>query len=51
MHKDLQLAADTAYEAGVPLPASNAVKEIYALAVRSGLGEFDFSAVYKFLSA
>lgn len=51
MHKDLQLAADTAYEAGVPLPAGNIVKEIYALAVRSGLGESDFSAVYKFLSA
>ncbi len=50
MHKDLQLAADTAYEAGVAIPAANVVKEIYALAVRNGLGEQDFSAVYKILN-
>ncbi len=50
MHKDLQLASDTAYEAGVALPMSNLAKEIYALAVKNGLGEMDFSAVYKFLS-
>jgi 3-hydroxyisobutyrate dehydrogenase/glyoxylate/succinic semialdehyde reductase len=50
MHKDLQLAADTAYEAGVALPASNVIKEIYALAIKNGLGELDFSAVYKLLS-
>jgi 3-hydroxyisobutyrate dehydrogenase/glyoxylate/succinic semialdehyde reductase len=50
MHKDLQLAADTAYEAGVALPAGTIVKEVFALAMRSGLGEMDFSAVYKFLS-
>lgn len=47
MHKDLQLAADTAYEAGVAMPAGNVVKEVYALAMRKGLGEQDFSAVYK----
>jgi len=50
MHKDMQLAAETAYEAGVAVPATNAVKEIYALAVRKGLGEQDFSAVYRLLS-
>ena len=50
MHKDTQLVAETAYEAGVAIPATNAVKEIYALAVRKGLGEQDFSAVYKLLS-
>ncbi len=50
MHKGLQLAADTAYEAGVALPAGNIVKEIYALAMRNGFGEMDFSAVYKLLS-
>lgn len=32
------------------MPAGNAVKEIFALAIRSGLGEMDFSAVYKLLS-
>ena len=50
MHKDTQLVAETAYEAGVAIPATNTVKEIYALAVRKGLGEQDFSAVYKLLS-
>ncbi len=50
MHKDLQLATDTAYETGVALPAANVVKEIYALGVKNGLGEMDFSAVYKLLS-
>ncbi len=47
MHKDMQLAAETAYEIGVALPAANVTKEIYALAMRNGLGEQDFSAVYK----
>jgi len=50
MHKDLQLATDTAYETGIPLPLANAAKELYALAVKEGLGEKDFSAIYKFLS-
>ena len=50
MYKDLQLASDTAYEAGVAMPASNVVKELFALAVRSGLGEKDFSAIYSVLS-
>jgi 3-hydroxyisobutyrate dehydrogenase-like beta-hydroxyacid dehydrogenase len=50
MHKDTQLVAETAYEAGVAAPAASAVKEIYALAVRKGLGDEDFSAVYTLLS-
>ncbi len=50
MHKDLQLASDTAYETGAALPLANLTKEIYALAVKNGLGEQDFSAVYKVLS-
>jgi 3-hydroxyisobutyrate dehydrogenase-like beta-hydroxyacid dehydrogenase len=50
MHKDMQLIAETAYEAGVAMPAANVVKELYALAVRKGLGEQDFAAVYKLLS-
>jgi len=47
MHKDLHLAAETAYETGAALPAMNVTKEIYTLAMRAGLGEDDFSAVYK----
>jgi 3-hydroxyisobutyrate dehydrogenase/glyoxylate/succinic semialdehyde reductase len=50
MHKDLHLAAETAYETGAALPASNVTKELFALAINAGLGEKDFSAVYKVLS-
>jgi 3-hydroxyisobutyrate dehydrogenase-like beta-hydroxyacid dehydrogenase len=50
MHKDTQLVAETAYEVGAAVPAANTVKELYALAVRKGLGEQDFSAVYRLLS-
>ena len=50
MHKDLQLATETAYETGVAMPAANVVKEIFALAIRDGLGEQDVSAVFKVLS-
>jgi len=50
MYKDLQLAATTAYEQDVALPLGNAAKEVYALAKRYGLGEQDFSAIYRFLN-
>ncbi len=49
MHKDMQLAVDTAYETGVAMPVANLTKEIYALAKQRGLGEQDFSAVYAML--
>jgi 3-hydroxyisobutyrate dehydrogenase/glyoxylate/succinic semialdehyde reductase len=50
MHKDLHLAAETAYETGAALPAANCAKEIFTLAMRAGLGEQDFTAVYKVLN-
>lgn len=50
MRKDLQLAAQTAYENGVALPALNAVKEIYALAEKHGLGKADYAAIYRYLA-
>lgn len=50
MYKDLQLAADTAYETGVALPATNVAKELFALGIRQGFGEQDLAAVYKVLS-
>ena len=50
MYKDLQLATESAYETGVAMPATNVVKEIFALAMRDGLGEQDLSAVFKVLS-
>ena len=50
MHKDLHLVAETAYETGAALPAANNAKELFTLAMRAGLGEQDFTAVYKVLS-
>ena len=50
MRKDLHLAAQSAYEQETALPALNAIKEIYALAEKAGMGEQDFAAVWKFLT-
>jgi 3-hydroxyisobutyrate dehydrogenase/glyoxylate/succinic semialdehyde reductase len=50
MHKDLHLAALTAYETGQPLPSANLAKEVYAAARQHGLGRDDFAAIFKFLS-
>jgi 3-hydroxyisobutyrate dehydrogenase/glyoxylate/succinic semialdehyde reductase len=49
MRKDLQLATQTGYEQNIPMPITNAAKEIFAMAEQAGLGEEDFSAVFKFL--
>jgi len=50
MQKDVQLATQTAYETGVPMPLANVTKELYQLAIRDGLGEQDFSAIYQYLA-
>ncbi len=50
MRKDLHLAAQSAYEQGVALPALNVIKEIYALAEKDGMGNQDFAAVWRFLA-
>ena len=50
MHKDMQLVSATAYETGVAAPGAHAAKEVCAMAVRRGLGELDFSAIYKLLA-
>ena len=49
MRKDLQLAAQSAYEQGVALPALNVIKEVYALAEKDGWGAKDFAAVWQYL--
>jgi 3-hydroxyisobutyrate dehydrogenase/glyoxylate/succinic semialdehyde reductase len=49
MHKDLHLATLCAYEAGQPMPLTNAAKELYATAKAKGLERSDFSAVYEVL--
>ncbi len=50
LQKDLQLAAQSAYEQGIALPGTNTIKEIFALACQNGLAEKDFTAIYPFLS-
>ena len=50
MQKDMHMVSMAAYEAGVPMPISNVTKELYHLAIRDGLGEQDFAAIYKFLA-
>lgn len=49
MHKDLHLAAVTAYEVGQPLSLTNTAKELYASAVKEGLGREDFAAIHRLL--
>lgn len=50
MQKDLQLASQCGYETGTPLPAVNTIKEVFASAKKSGLGDQDFSAICAFLA-
>ncbi|MCB9288932.1 MAG: NAD(P)-dependent oxidoreductase [Lewinellaceae bacterium] len=49
MHKDLHLAAVTAYELNQPLYLANLAKELYAEANKKGMGRLDFAAIHKFL--
>ncbi|MEL6134184.1 MAG: NAD-binding protein, partial [Bacteroidota bacterium] len=49
MHKDMHLAALTAYEHDQPLYLANLTKEIYAEAVQKGLGRLDFAAIHQYL--
>jgi 3-hydroxyisobutyrate dehydrogenase len=49
MHKDLELAMEAAYAQNVPMPATAAVKEVYAGAKAQGQGDRDYAAVITFL--
>lgn len=49
MHKDLHLAAVTAYEQGQPLYLANLAKELFADAKAAGMGRLDFAAIHQFL--
>ncbi|MGD8748705.1 MAG: NAD(P)-dependent oxidoreductase [Balneolaceae bacterium] len=51
MLKDLELASQSGYETNAPLPAGSIVKEIYTLALKDGLGDEDFSAIYSYLNS
>jgi len=50
MYKDLQLAAQTAYELSQPLYLANLTKELFASAKKSGLAREDFAAIHKYLN-
>lgn len=47
IYKDLYYVTRLAYKMGGSLPATSVIKEIYSLCKNNGLGELDFSAVYK----
>ena len=49
MHKDLHLAALTAYEFDQPLYLANLTKEVFAEAKRAGMGRLDFAAIHQYL--
>ncbi len=49
MHKDLELAMETAFAQSVPMPALGVVKEVYAAAKAQGKGDLDYAAVVTFL--
>jgi 3-hydroxyisobutyrate dehydrogenase len=49
MHKDVTLAMEAAFAAGVPMPVAAAVKEVYASARAQGKGDLDYVAVVTFL--
>ena len=49
MQKDLQMAAEAAYDTGAALPVANSAKELYQFAVQHNLGDHDFSAIYEFM--
>jgi len=49
MHKDLELAMETAYAQNVPMPTTAAVKEVYGSAKAQGKGDLDYAAVVTFL--
>ena len=50
MQKDLQLAMDLARSQAIPLPTTSVANELMSACRGSGLGEEDFSVVYRLLS-
>lgn len=49
MQKDMHLLTQTAYEKEQPLFLANLTKEVYAAAVKNGLGRLDFAAIHQYL--
>ena len=51
IHKDIMLALDTASELSVPMPSLEQTAALYRSALTNGLGDADFSAIYKALTS
>lgn len=47
IQKDMQMVSNAAYDVGTAMPLANMVKELYQMSVEAGLGDEDFSAIYK----
>jgi len=45
-----EAAALEAFDAGIALPSTNAVKELFGQATRNGMGDLDFSALFDLLN-
>ncbi len=50
MYKDLFLATLEGYQHNTALPQTAATREMYGMAVKKGLGDDDFSAIYRLLT-
>ena len=50
MYKDLALACSSAYEVQVPVDVLAAVTQRFAAASSAGMGDLDFSALYRFMN-
>jgi 3-hydroxyisobutyrate dehydrogenase-like beta-hydroxyacid dehydrogenase len=48
MHKDLELALETAHALSVPMPAVSAAKQVFTACMGAGQGEEDFSTTIKY---
>lgn len=48
MHKDLQMFLEAAGDTNVTVPLATATKDVYQAAIQDGLGDVDFSAIYRF---
>lgn len=47
--KDLEYALRAGYEKRLPLPVTASTQQLYRLALRAGLGEADYTKIYKFI--
>lgn len=51
MYKDLQMMLEAAKDTNITAPMAVATKDVYHAAIKDGLGELDFSAIYRYYNA